>query len=207
MPASLKRGRPPSYELFFAPLEVLLKSPKKLERIQFAYFQSKFGHYKQKRVDGTRFFDHPKTASWIYTDEFGGKDYKIIIELLLHDIQEDSYILSLYRIAHNFGKKIALDLRALTKLPKGKETTAEYVQRIIKRGYRAIIVKLCDKLSNLRDMHHPDFTQERRDKQIEEARIHYQGTLIQALRECGPKWHDFADKMEKKIDEAIAEYD
>lgn len=63
--------RPPCYELFFAALAVVL-SPGEYERIQFAYFISKYGHAKQLRDDGARYFDHPKAATWIYIDELGG---------------------------------------------------------------------------------------------------------------------------------------
>ncbi|MGB4076345.1 MAG: hypothetical protein WBK28_01405, partial [Minisyncoccia bacterium] len=121
--------RPPPYELFFAPLVVL--APREYEAVQFAYFASKYGHAKQVRDDGSRYFDHPKAAAWIYIHELGGRDPRTIINLLLHDLSEDCYLLSGYRLLRNFGEEIALDVRALTKLPKGKETTTAYLERVI----------------------------------------------------------------------------
>lgn len=65
MNANLSQQRPPGYELFFAPLQVMF-DPNTYERIRFAYIASKFGHDKQTRDDGSRYFDHPKAAAWIY---------------------------------------------------------------------------------------------------------------------------------------------
>src|SRR5665647_692216 len=93
--------RPPGYELFFAPLQATL-NPTEQERLHFAYVTSKYGHAGQFRDGGTRYFDHPKAATWIYVHELDGKDVRLIAILLLHDIQEDSYLLSPYRMNLNF---------------------------------------------------------------------------------------------------------
>jgi GTP pyrophosphokinase len=195
--------RPPGYELFFAPLEVEF-DPTTLERVQFAYIASKVGHDRQKRDNGTRFFDHPKTAAWIYMSELEGRDPETIIDILLHDLQEDSYLLSSYRIALNFGRERALDIRALTKLPKGKESTSLYLGRIITRGPRPILSKLCDRLHNLRDMAH--CTEEKRRHQIQETQQYHLPLLIPALRQYDEPWKSYADDMKHKMLEAIASY-
>jgi len=193
--------RPPVYELFFAPLQVAL-GPEDYERVQFAYFASKYGHAGQVRDGGTRYFDHPKAAAWIYISELGGRDIRVIIDLLLHDISEDAYLLSPYRISLNFGQEIALDVGGMTKLPKGKETTKEYLWRVITRGAWAIIAKLCDRLHNLRTLE--ECTEEKRATQIEETKQYHIPLLIPALRECGGQWAAHADALEQKILAAIA---
>lgn len=203
MSVQTKQQRPPGYELFFAPLQVTL-GPSDYERVQFAYFASKYGHAGQIREDKSRYFDHPKAAAWIYIFELGGRDPDIIIDILLHDLQEDAYLLSPYRISLNFGAEIALDVRALTKLPKGKETTEEYLGRIIGRGLRAIVAKLCDRLHNLRTLH--DRSEESRIHQIEETRQYHIPLLLPALREHGEMLTMYANALERKITEAIAQY-
>lgn len=192
--------RPPCYELFFAALAVVL-SPGEYERIQFAYFISKYGHAKQFRDDGTRYFDHPKAATWIYIDELGGRDVRIIIDTLLHDVQEDTYLLSSYRSSLNFGPNVALDLRSLTKLPKGKETTESYLGRITARGPWPIVAKLCDRLHNLRTMsaRSPGKIQ----SQIEETERFHIPLLLGALKSCGEEWLGIASQLEQKIAEAV----
>lgn len=192
--------RPPCYELFFAPLVVSL-DPKKVEGISFAYFSSKYGHAGQVREGGGRYFDHPKGAAWIYIDEFGGRDPETIIDILLHDMSEDAYLLSGYRISLNFGENVALDVRALTKLPKGKESTEEYLARIIARGARAILTKLVDRLHNLRTL--DGCTVEKRARQIAETRNFHLKLLIPALVACGDPWATYAPLLQLKMEEAM----
>lgn len=200
---TLIQQRPPGYELFFAPLQVVL-DPNDYERVQFAYFASKYGHAQQVRDDGSRYFDHPKSAAWIYIHELGGRDPRVIIDDLLHDVSEDAYLLSPYRIGLNFGTEIALDVRALTKLPRGKETTIEYLYRVIARGPRTILVKQSDRLHNLRTLHNR--SEEKRLQQIEETQQYHLPILIPALRACDDPWSAYADIMERKMLEAIAQY-
>lgn len=195
----------PGYELFFAPLEVEF-DPTELERVQFAYTVSKHAHASQVRDDGSRYFDHPKATSWIYIDELGGRDPELIIILLLHDISEDSYLLTPYRISLNFGKERALDLRAMTKLPgeKKKESTKVYLGRVVARGPRTILAKLCDRLHNVRTLN--SVSEARRADTLEETKEFHIPILINALREFGEKWKEMADLMEQKLNDAISEY-
>lgn len=204
MNTNLSQQRPPGYELFFAPLQVAL-DPSECERIGFAYIASKFGHRNQMRDDGSRYFDHPKSAAWIYISELNGRDERVIIDLLLHDLSEDSYLLSPYRISLNFGEDIALDVRALTKLPKGKETTEEYLERVIAQGPWAIITKLCDRLHNNRSMR--GCTAEKREKQIKETREHHLRVLVPALRQYDGQWIIHAIALESMILDTLALYD
>jgi GTP pyrophosphokinase len=166
---------------------------------------SKYGHAKQMRENGTRYFDHPKSVAWTGIDEFKCLDPEVVIINLLHDLKEDTYLMSLYRLGHNFGEVIALDLRAITKLPKGKETTLEYLMRIIARGARVIFAKLCDRLHNLREL--GDCTPEKIARQIAETREYHLPILVPALRNFGGQWAVYADLMEQKILEATAQYE
>jgi len=196
-----KEQKPPCFDLFFALLEVVF-DPNTLERVQFAYICSKYGHADQLRDDQTRYFDHPKRAAWIYIHEFGGRDPRIIIVLFLHDIREDQRMLSTYRINLNFGGDVALDVRSVTKLKKGKETIIEYFQRIIEQGPRAIIDKLIDRLDNIRTL--GVCPPEKQAKQITETKDILMPMLIPALRGYGEEWIEWADVLEAKLNEAMA---
>jgi (p)ppGpp synthase/HD superfamily hydrolase len=196
-------NRPPPREIFFGSIAADL-TPNEYERVHFAYVASKYGHAKQIRDDGTRYFDHPKAAAWIYITELGGRDTRIIIDLLLHDLSEDAYLLSPYRLGVNFGKDIALDVHALTKLPKGKETTEEYLGRVIARGPEVIIAKLCDRLHNLRTL--DTCTAEKQVKTVVETKAHHLLTLIPALAAADAPYATMAESLELKITKAIALY-
>lgn len=201
---SIVPQRPISFELFFTPLEIDV-TPGDLERIRFAYFSSKYGHAKQVRDGGGRYFDHPKGATLIYTKELGGRKPRVIIDILLHDMGEDTYLLSPYRIRLNFGREIALDIASLTKLPKGKEDTAGYLSRVIEQGPYAILSKLCDNLHNFRTL--DGCTDEKRIRQIQKTKAHHIPLLIPALRKCGGEWGEYSDALEKKFAKVIAMYE
>jgi (p)ppGpp synthase/HD superfamily hydrolase len=189
----LVRKRPPPREVFFGVLQVSL-NPTELERVSTAYYFSKYGHAKQERDDGSRYFDHPKAAAWIYIHELGGRDADAIVELLLHDLSEDQQLLTPYRISLNFGQSVALDLAALTKLPKGKETTEEYLGRVVERGGRVIAVKLFDRLHNLRDAHN----KEKHARTVEETKKYHLPILIPAL-EQDKEWMTYAPYFTREL--------
>ena len=193
--------RPPPREIFFAQLAVVLK-PGEYESVHFAYQASIHGHANQGRDDGTRYFDHPKAAAWIYINELGGRDKRTVIDLLLHDLSEDTHLLSPYRLSLNFGESVALDVHALTKLPKGKERTEQYLARIVERGFAAIVAKLCDRLHNLRTL--SSRSEEKQQGQVAETREYHLPILVPALRELGAEAGVLADLIEHKIKEALA---
>ena len=191
--------RPPSRELFFTPLQIAL-NPTDYEAVQFAYQCSKYGHAKQVRDDGSRYFDHPKAAAWIYINELKGRDPRVIKALLLHDMSEDQSLLSPWRLALNFGQDSALDTAALTKLPKGKETTEEYLRRVIAQGPVAVLAKSLDRLHNLRDAHDA----EKHMRQVAETIKYHLPMLISALKQSGMPWAGYAEYIEAEILKACA---
>ena len=176
--------------------------PGEYERVRFAYIASKYGHRGQVRDGGERYFDHPKGAAWIYMSEYGGKNPRLIIDLLLHDISEDAYLLSPYRIRVNFGSDIALDVQALTKLPKGKETTPEYLDRVIAQGPWATASKLFDRNHNIRTL--GTCTPEKQSEQVAETRRYHLPLLVPVLRTYGELWATLANGIERDITETIA---
>lgn len=196
--------RPPPFELFFLPLAIALP-PNDLERVQFAYIASKYGHRGQERSDGTRYFDHPKAAAWIYIRELDGRDPEVIINTLLHDLSEDTYLLSPHRISLNFGEERALDVGALTKLRKnkdgvGRETTPEYLKRVIARGPRAIIAKLLDRLHNLRTLQ--SMSPAKQTETLAETRTYHLPMLIDAFKSYNSP---MAEMLQELYEEAISE--
>lgn len=188
--------RPPPRELFFTPLNVSLL-PGEVEKIEFAYQCSKYGHAKQTRSHGGRYFDHPKSAAWIYIHELGGRDVRIIIDLLLHDLKEDQFLLSTYRTSLNFGTEIALDVMAVTKLAEGKETVEEYLLRVILGGPWSILCKLIDRLHNIRELR--ACSKEKIKKQVFQTENFHLPLLVPALASHGVEWKEVANKVSAMI--------
>lgn len=194
------RQRMAEYRSFFAPLASLEPSDRK--RIRLAYVMAENSHAGQVRADGSDYFGHPKGAAKIFIIELGGRDPRVIADLLMHDTLEDTG-LAPYRIILALGADSSLDICALTKLSKEKESLEQYIGKILVRGPWVIISKLCDNLHNLRTL--GPFSQEKREKQIAEG-LYYARILIPALRLYGSYWQKYAEVLERKINQAIAMY-
>lgn len=139
--------------------------PSQARLIMLAYRLSKYGHRGQERDGGGRYFDHPRAASLILLEQ-GVVDHEIIIATLLHDLVEDSFILTLDDLEHIFGIRVCMLVKAVTKeqvLPK-----AEYFPRLLLAPQEAWLVKLADRLHNLATI--DSFTPPRRFKYVNETR-------------------------------------
>lgn len=155
-----------SHAEFMADIECLF-SVKDSQMIDDAYNLSKYGHRNQKRDGGRRYFDHPKEVAIILYREFGVRDKDIIISALLHDIIEDTFILSLEAIERLFGKTVAQRLRVLSKLPK-----EGYNYRLEEFGdVGAWLIKLADNLHNTRTL--DVCTPQKQIRKVKETLTHY----------------------------------
>lgn len=143
-------------------------SQRDLERIESAYIFAKYGHRGQYRDGGViRYFEHPKSVASILYSELGFSDWKIIVMALLHDMLEDSFLLSVERIHLNFGGEVADGLELLTKRPG-----VCYVDKLVEEAsWKVLVVKLADRLQNLRSLE--NCTLEKQLSQIEETKDKY----------------------------------
>lgn len=147
--------------------------------VMFTYKQAKYGHRNQTRLDMARYFDHPKSMALIIMLEFN-----IFLPLplklaLLHDVKEGSFIYTWWEIEKVYGKDVYRGLRIVTK-----EDAKDYFRGIIESDWWIILVKLADRLHNLRTLRQmkTDFI----IRQIEETRREYPA-VIEALRRKIPK--------------------
>lgn len=125
-----------------------------IDRIMLAYRLSKYGHRNQTRADGERYFEHPKRVALILLDELNIGNPSMIIAALLHDIKEDSFILTLRDIELIFGENVREMVGTLSKgksLPK-PERDERYFNKLQKASRAVKIIKMADRLDNVRDM-------------------------------------------------------
>jgi GTP diphosphokinase / guanosine-3',5'-bis(diphosphate) 3'-diphosphatase len=158
-----------------------------IEMIYAAYIFAKYGHRQQTRDDGSRYFDHPRGVAEIIIDELGiNWDWKVSVEALLHDMLEDTYLLSSKRMRINFGLEVADDLKLLTK---DKHNPRRYYDNIRKHGnWRVILVKLADRLHNMRTLKNCNAAKQRR--KVLETRREFP-SLVALLKDLLPneiKW-------------------
>ena len=131
-----------------------------LNRIERAYLFAKKAHEGQYRMSGVPYVYHPVETAKILT---GLKvDDETIIAGLLHDVPEDTkYKIS--DIESRFGKQVAHLVSALTKLSKVHyrhsmgERQIHSLQKMFletAEDVRVIVVKLADRLHNMRTLHY-----------------------------------------------------
>ncbi|MBQ4105075.1 MAG: bifunctional (p)ppGpp synthetase/guanosine-3',5'-bis(diphosphate) 3'-pyrophosphohydrolase [Clostridia bacterium] len=125
------------------------------ERIEKAYRYAEDAHKDQRRVSGLPYILHPTSVACILVGL--GMDTDSIVAALLHDVVEDTDA-TLDDIKKDFGEPIAVLIDGLTKLAKIKysnreEHQAENLRKMLiamSNDIRVIIIKLADRLHNLR---------------------------------------------------------
>ena len=128
-----------------------------IEKVKKAYEFAKTAHKGQKRRSGEDYITHPLYVAEILVDI--GMDQDSIITGLLHDVVEDTPV-SLDEIKKNFGPQIAFLLDGVTKISRINfrsiyEKQIENMRKMIVamgRDVRVILVKLADRLHNLRSL-------------------------------------------------------
>jgi len=124
-----------------------------------AYVYAMKAHGTQTRASGEAYFSHPLEVAAILTDM--KLDSATIAAALLHDTVEDTEATH-GEIVDKFGFEIAALVDGLTKIKKldvvTKEATqAENLRKLLlamAKDVRVLLVKLADRLHNMRTLHH-----------------------------------------------------
>lgn len=128
-----------------------------LSKIISSYEFAAKAHANQLRSSGEPYITHPLAVAYILL-EFG-MDTDTICAALLHDVVEDTDV-TLDEIKKLFGQDVAMLVDGVTKLGKiplftKEEQQAENVRKILlamSQDIRVIIIKLCDRLHNMRTL-------------------------------------------------------
>ncbi len=127
--------------------------------INRAYVFSMQAHGAQKRASGDPYFSHPIEVAGILTDLH--LDDETIVTAILHDTIEDT-VATHEQIEKLFGANIARLVDGVTKLSKieaqtENERAAENLRKFLlamSDDIRVLLVKLADRLHNMRTLHH-----------------------------------------------------
>ncbi len=126
-------------------------------RVRDAYLIGARAHAGQKRKSGEPYITHPVAVAGILADL--GMDAETIIAAILHDTLEDTP-LSRAELESTFGTTVAELVDGVTKLDKVKfrslqEAAAESFRKMLlamARDLRVILIKLADRLHNMRTL-------------------------------------------------------
>ncbi len=114
-------------------------------------------HAGQTRRHGAPYVSHPRAVASIVDDmAFACElaiDDAVRATALLHDVLEDCPRYSASLLAERCGKDVAAAVTDLTKTGKGESATAAYYQRLHQAPTTTKLVKICDRLHNLSELH------------------------------------------------------
>ena len=131
--------------------------PKDVARLEEAYRFSEAAHAGQTRQSGDPYISHPLAVAEILAGWH--LDGQTLMAALLHDVTEDTSVTK-DEISDTFGKPVAELVDGVSKLDKIEFTSAEHVQAenfrkmllAMARDVRVILIKLADRLHNMRTL-------------------------------------------------------
>jgi RelA/SpoT family (p)ppGpp synthetase len=144
-----------------APLPALERfgylKPTDVARLEEAYRFSEAAHAGQKRQSGDPYISHPLAVAEILADWH--LDGQTLMAALLHDVTEDTSVTK-DEISDRFGRPVAELVDGVSKLDRIEFQSAEQVQAenfrkmllAMARDVRVILIKLADRLHNMRTL-------------------------------------------------------
>ena len=139
-----------------------------LNRIEKAFLFGEKAHKGQYRKSGERYFNHPIAVALTIIEL--GMDNESVIAALLHDVVEDTDI-TCEKIRTEFGTDVCNLVESLTKLSSipfvtREDAQAENIRKMLlamSEDIRVIIIKLADRLHNMRTIEGHKSEAKRRD--------------------------------------------
>jgi len=117
-------------------------------------------HSGQRRKSGAPYISHPCAVAEILARELHFKDAHLLASALLHDVVEDIPTVTIEDIEREFGPVVAELVDGCTKLtrshldrPTLKDLTHSKIFLSASRRLGVLIIKLADRLHNLRTLH------------------------------------------------------
>src|SRR5262245_6403266 len=131
--------------------------PTDVARLADAYRFSEAAHAGQTRQSGDPYISHPLAVAEILADWH--LDGQALVAALLHDVMEDTAVTK-DEISESFGKPVADLVDGVSKLDKIEFQSAEDAQAenfrkmllAMARDVRVILIKLADRLHNMRTL-------------------------------------------------------
>jgi len=141
--------------------------PEDISQLQSAYHFSEQAHEGQFRKSGEPYISHPLAVANILAQWH--LDTQALTAALLHDVMEDTSVTKT-EISRNFGKPVAELVDGVSKLDKIEfethaEAQAENFRKMLlamARDVRVILIKLADRLHNMRTLEAVESEQKRR---------------------------------------------
>src|SRR5512134_3196237 len=141
--------------------------PKDIEQIEQAYQVARAAHSGQYRASGEPYITHPLAVAKILAEWH--LDAQALMAALLHDVVEDTATTKT-EISRTFGKPVAELVDGVSKIDRIEFATLQHAQAenfrkmllAMARDVRVILIKLADRLHNMRTLDAVDPPKRRR---------------------------------------------
>ena len=141
---------------FILSLESYL-DPEHIALVERAYYSAEEAHGEQRRTSGELYITHPLAVAKILASMH--MDHYSLAAAMLHDVIEDTPVTK-EQLAEQFGDTVAEIVDGVSKLTHIEETSVEEKQArnfekmaiAMSKDIRVIIVKLADRLHNMRTL-------------------------------------------------------
>jgi GTP diphosphokinase / guanosine-3',5'-bis(diphosphate) 3'-diphosphatase len=118
-----------------------------------AFASHKHRNQRRKDADASPYINHPIALANVLANEGGVEDERVLIAAVLHDTIEDTETTE-QELTREFGQEVTAIVLEVTDdktLPKA-ERKRRQVEHAVAISRRAKLVKLADKICNLRDI-------------------------------------------------------
>ncbi len=127
-----------------------------LDKVRRAFAIAERAHHAQQRDEGSPYIEHPLRVALIIADELERPEPDLLCAAMLHDVVEDSAV-TLAEIQETCGDTVAHFVELLTKEKSmasedKRLATRRYLQRIAADSPEVVLLKLADRLDNLRSV-------------------------------------------------------
>ena len=154
----------------------------------------KHRNQRRKDADASPYINHPIALANILVNEGGITDINVLCGAILHDTIEDTETTK-EELTQHFGEKITsivLDVTDDKTLPKA-ERKLKQIEHASHASNEAKLVKLADKISNLRDLLSSppkDWTDDRKKEYFDWA-----GKVVDQIRGTNSKLENILDSL------------
>jgi len=178
-----------------------------LALLEQAYLTAERWHGTQMRLSGDRYITHPLAVATILAEL--GMTEPTLVAALLHDTVEDTPY-TLVQLRSDFGDEVAALVDGVTKLDKvkyGDTAQSETIRKMIvamSRDIRVLVIKLADRLHNMRTLR---YLQQEKQERIAQETLEIFAPLAHRLGMNTLKWEledlSFATLHPKMYDEIV----
>lgn len=179
------------FEYFLDELKKENSNDQDLDVLRSSFFYSVASHKDFKRKSGFPYYTHPLNVALILLREFPVHDTQSLAASFLHDTIEDVEGIGYSHISEKFGEEIADIVDGVTKISgdhiktngitNPKVIKAETYRKLflaLVRDVRVILIKLADRLHNMRTLH---YLKPEKQKRISQETINFYIPLAHRL--------------------------